>query len=141
MAYNIFLDVNVVVDFFLNSRDGHAEAVKLMDAAEKKIVNIYLSESVINTTAYLTRKSIYFNSFKEAMNEMLLFSKVLPCSNIIIKNAYSIAKNDLEDAVLYQLAMHHQLDYFVTSDVKDFKKIQHPLLPVVTAKKMVELIK
>jgi predicted nucleic acid-binding protein len=141
MAYNIFLDVNIVVDFFLNSREGHAEAVRLIGAAEKEIVNIYLSESVINTTAYLVRKSIHYYSFKEGMNEMLIFGKVLPCSNMIVRNAYRIAKNDLEDAVLYQLAMHHKLDFFVTSDIKDFRKIQHPLLPVVTAEKMLDILK
>ena len=141
MACSIFLDVNIIVDFFLEDRAGHEDAVQIISAAEKRTINICLSESVINTTVYLTRKSVTADIFKQGLNEMLLFGRVLPCNNSIIRQAYSIAKNDLEDAVLYQLAMHHRLDYFVTSDVKDFKKIQHPLLPVVTAKKMVELIK
>ena len=61
-------------------------------------------------------------------------------SNLIVQNAYKNAKNDLEDAVLYQIALEHKMDYFISSDVKDFKKIAKNSLPIVSAKKMLGII-
>jgi hypothetical protein len=41
---------------------------------------------------------------------------------------------DFEDGLLYEIALHHQLDYFITSNTKDFKRIQNSMLPVINAK-------
>ncbi len=47
---------------------------------------------------------------------------------------------DFEDALLYQVALHHQMDYFVTSNVKDFRKIQQQVLPVIRARDLNKLL-
>lgn len=140
MAYKIFIDVNILVDAFLDFREGNADAFSIIDMADNHKLKCYLSESVINTTVYLTRKSIKADAIKAGLTEILSFMQVLPCSNETVISAYHNAKSDLEDAVLYQIALENKLDYFVTSDVKDYKKIEHPLLPVVTAKKLLGLI-
>ena len=74
------------------------------------------------------------------INELIDLVAVLPCSNQIIHNAYKRAQNDLEDAVLYQLALEHNLDYFVTTDLKDYKRIASPTLPVITSAELIRLI-
>lgn len=140
MAYSIFLDVNVLVDFFLTDRKNHLDAIEIIRLSEEGTVKSHVSESVINTTGYLVRKSIYFPTYKNAIIELLTFVKVLPCSSTIICNAYMNSKNDLEDAVLYQIALEHRLSHFVTSNVKDFKKIVHPSLQVVNTKEILEII-
>ncbi len=140
MAYNLFLDINIIVDAYLAERQGNNDAWTIISAGEVGLFNLFLSESVINTTAYLTSKSIKADMFKRGINEMLSFITVLPCSNETVIKAYHTAKNDLEQAVLYQIALDNKMDYFVTSDLKDYKKIAHPLLPVISAKKMVELL-
>lgn len=140
MAYNIFLDTNIIVDFFVAERKEHKNAVNLIDAAEKNFVKACISESVINTTAYLVGKSLHVSEFRKAMIELNTFIKVLPCSNIIIGNAYKSNANDLEDAVLYQIASEGKADYFITSNKKDFKKIASASLPVVSTKEILELL-
>ena len=140
MAYKIFLDVNVVADFFDELRLEHASAINLFQKIDSGMVFSYFSESVVNTTSYILRKIISPAEFIQLMNEMLSFISILPCNNDTVINAYYNAKNDLEDAVLYQIALENKMDYFVTSDIKDYKKIAHPLLPVVNAKKMAQLI-
>jgi hypothetical protein len=50
---------------------------------------------------------------------------------------YSIqVKNPLyfEGGLLYEIALHDELDYFITSNTKDFKRIQNSMLPVINAK-------
>lgn len=140
MAYSVFLDTNIVVDFFLPDRNGHKYAVAIIEAAEKMVLKACFSESVLNTTTYLIRKSIYAREFKKAMLEFNTFIKVLPCSNKTVEHAYHHAKNDLEDAVLYQIALEGKMDYFITSNMKDLKKLEQSSLPVVTAKELLTII-
>lgn len=140
MAYKIFLDINVVMDYIIPDRSEHLSSTQLFSEIENNNLQAYFSESVINTTAYLVHKDISINDFKILMNDLLSCIKVLPCSNAIVEDAYKNAKNDLEDAVLYQIALNGKMDYFITSNIKDFKKIAHPSLPVVTAKKMIDIL-
>lgn len=140
MAYSIFLDVNVVADFLDNQRPEHDTAVTLFRNIEDKVTHAYCSESVVNTTSYILRKLMPFAEFKNLMIELVNVVNILPCTNDTVINGYHIAKNDLEDAVLYQIALENKMDYFVTSDIKDYKKIAHPLLPVINSKQMVVLL-
>lgn len=140
MGYNIFLDTNILVDFFAPERKEHNNCVQLFQAAHNFAVTIFLSESVINTTAYLVSKGINIQIFKRAIIELTAFAKILPCTNAIIRDAYKNAANDLEDAVLYQIALEGKMDYFVTSNIRDFKKLEQHVLPVVTSKKMVDIL-
>lgn len=140
MAHKIFLDINILVDFLDRDREEHTSAKQLFEAIENKKIKAYFSESVINTTAYVIRKKIKVDIFKQLMFDLLLLVKVLPCTNVIVKEAYFNAKNDLEDAVLYRIALNHQLDYFITSDQKDFKKLAHQSLPVYSARSFLSLI-
>lgn len=141
MGYSIFLDINIIADFLDEERMENANAIELFRKIQDGAVLAYFSESVVNTTAYVVRKIISPREFKELMTEMLSVIIYLSSSANTIISAYHNAKNDLEDAVLYQIALENKMDYFVTSDIKDYKKIEHPLLPVVTAKKILSIIK
>lgn len=140
MAYKIFLDINIMADFLDTGRKEHIAAKELFLAIEKRKVKAYFSESVVNTTGYLLRKIIEIDAFKVLIADLLALIIVLPCSNTIVKNAYLNAKNDLEDAVLYQIALSGKLDYFITNDNKDFQKLANQALPILSAGKFLELI-
>ena len=66
--------------------------------------------------------------------------KILPCTNLQVMIALQEQPPDFEDALLYQIALHHQMDYFVTSNIKDFKKIQQASLPVIRAKELNKIL-
>lgn len=140
MGCKIFLDINIIADFCDPDRLGYDSAVALFTKMYEGYAESYVSESVINTASYILRKTVPISSFIELVSGILSSATVLPCSNDTIISAYHNAKNDLEDAVLYQIALENKMDYFVTSDVKDYKKIEHPLLPVVTAKQVLKII-
>ncbi|RYX82496.1 PIN domain-containing protein [bacterium] len=140
MAYKIFLDINIMADFLDTDRKEHVAATILFSSIEKQKVKAYFSESVINTTGYILRKIIEIDIFKVLVADLLTIIKVLPCTNEIVKTAYSNAKNDLEDAVLYQIAHHGNLDFFITNDNKDFQKLANPSIPVLSAEQFLKLI-
>ncbi|MGI4805443.1 MAG: type II toxin-antitoxin system VapC family toxin [Janthinobacterium lividum] len=140
MAFKVFLDINIMIDLLDANRPEHLPAKQLFEAIERKKVKAHFSESVINTTAYIIRKSIKIADFKDFVIDLLMLIKVLPCTNTVVKEAYTNAKNDLEDAVLYQIALEHKIDYFLTNNNKDFQKLANEDLPVVSAKQLLELI-
>lgn len=133
MAYKVFLDTNIIVDFLQPVRPFHEDAQALFLLLSKNVFAAYISESVITTTPYLIRKDYpvdEINSILKNLNQKL---KILTCTNMHVLAALQNHPPDFEDALLYQVALHHQMDYFVTSNAKDFKKIQQPALPVVKA--------
>jgi len=140
MVNKIFLDINILIDFLDATRKEHIAAKELFEAIENKKVEAFFSESVINTTYYLIRKSVSPATLKSLMQWLLAIIKVIPCTNEIVAEAYRNAQNDFEDAVLYQLALHNHLDYFVTSDEKDYKRIEKAATKVVSAKQLIKLI-
>lgn len=140
MGFKIFLDTNIIIDFFDARRSEHETAVQLFDCAEKNIVAAKTSETALNTTVYILRKEFRTDAMKAMLNDLLSFLDILPCSNALYRRALLLNANDLEDAVLYQLALESRLDYFVTSNKKDFKNMVSPLLPVVSAKEMMKLL-
>lgn len=140
MATEIFLDTNIILDYFDGNRSGHHDVRKIISSILEQEILGCISESVINTSVYLLRKSYSHSVLKDYISELVSMLTVLPCSNSTIKQAYLLDTNDLEDAVLYQLAFENNLDYFITSDKKDFKKLSSVLLPVVTGKELLDLI-
>ena len=140
MANKIFLDINIMVDFIDSSRQEHQAAKDLFNQIEQQNIQAYFSESVINTSGYLVRKVVPLPVFNKLILRLLELIKILPCSNIIVEQAYKNGKGDLEDAVLYQIALSNRLDYFITNDKKDFNKIAHPSLKVVSASEALALL-
>lgn len=140
MAYKVFLDINILVDFFDGSRQNHEPAKQLMQNIENETVLGFVSESVINTTVYIIQKGFSPKDLRKTMNELVGMLVVLPCTNKTIQAAYTLPTNDLEDAVLCQLALEHKLDYFITFDKAAYKKLTSSLLPVITAKEFLKIV-
>jgi predicted nucleic acid-binding protein len=140
MAYKIFLDINIIADFFDTDRTEYSSAKNLFEEMERGHIHGFFSESVVNTSCYILRKIVSQSQFKDLMTDLISFIKVLPCSTIIIEEAYKNAKNDLEDAVLYQIALSGKMDYFITHDRKHLKKIEQRSLPIISSKEMIEIL-
>lgn len=65
------------------------------------------------------------------LNKKITF---LPCFPSLPDKSLLSDPPDFEDALLYEIALQHQLDYFITSNIKDFKSFQNAMLPVMNAK-------
>ncbi len=140
MGSKIFLDTNILIDYFDKTRGNHFSAREIIMRIEKNSIKGFISESVINTTVYLIKKGYTIIELRKNMDELISMFTVLPCSNTTIHKAYRLPTNDLEDAVLYQLALENKLDYFITEDKKGFKKLSSPLLPVLNGIELLKLI-
>jgi predicted nucleic acid-binding protein len=139
-VFKAFLDINILVDFCDRNRSEHLQAVQLFQHAESGNIDCFISESVLNTTAYIATKIIGKTMTAQFLKDLLEYCLLLPNSNAIYLSGIQNAKNDIEDAVLYQLALNNQMDYFLTNDIKDLHKIEVPSLPVLQAKDLMKLL-
>lgn len=138
MANKVFVDTNILIDLFDSSRQHHLSAIQLFDALEHNVVRGFVTESVLNTTAYLLRKEFSTTRIKEIFNHLLLFVNLVPVTNKIYQNALLVVANDIEDAVLYTAALEAKIHFFVTSNTKDFKKIEQKQLPIISSHEFIK---
>lgn len=134
MAHKVFLDINILIDLLDNKRSNHSDAVNLINRAESNDCYAFVTESVLNTTAYLIRKDYSPAKVRQLFNHLLAFTELIPVTTLIYTAGLQRTVNDVEDAILYAAALHASLNFFITDDIKDFKKLEIPALPVITAK-------
>lgn len=141
MVYKVFLDINILVDFFVQSRLNHKHAVEIFSLAERKLLKGFTSESVISTTAWILRKDYPTKQLRNIFAEMLDLFTLLPCNERICKEALNSNIPDIEDSVLYHVALDHKMDYFITNDKTDFKNVNQKILSVITSPQFISLLK
>lgn len=140
MVCKIFLDINVFVDFFDPNRPDNAIATKLFSFIENKEAIAFTSESVVCTTLYLVSKQYDSAAIKTLTKEILKNFEILPCSNFLFLQSLSLDFDDIEDAVIYNLALQSHIDYFITNDKQALKKLSTKKLPVVTTKDFLKIM-
>lgn len=129
MAYKIFLDTNIYLDLLMH-REFELEAVhEIVKLAEKGIIDLYISESIITNIFYILRKEKGIDVLS-ALRELLKVVNVIPFSKDILYHSLEKYK-DTEDGILYFIAVKAKMNYFLTRNVKDFSFV-FPSLPVMT---------
>jgi predicted nucleic acid-binding protein len=137
MAVKIFTDTNILLDLFDANRPHAAASQLLWEQVEKENTEAFVSESVLTTIDYILRKSLSKQRRMAAYSHLLDFATILPAAENIFRKAIQSNHSDLEDAVLYQLAIEHELDYFITNDKAALKKLAKAEVPIISAKEYV----
>jgi predicted nucleic acid-binding protein len=133
MAIKVFTDTNIILDLFDHQRP-HAQASKqLWKMVEDEKVMACISESVLTTIDYILRKSLSKTKRMAVYNDLMAYVDILPCTDAVCRKAIQQNFPDLEDAVLYQLALENEVDYFITNDNTALKKLALQQIPVITA--------
>ena len=129
MAYRIFLDTNIIIDLLMERMNELDSINEIFILAGKEKIDLYVSESVIATTFYILRREKRIDPLS-AFREMCKTVHAIPFSKDILY--YPIEKfKDIEDGLLYFLAVKNKMDYFITRNVKDFSFL-FPSLPVIS---------
>jgi predicted nucleic acid-binding protein len=118
MVTKIFLDTNIILDLLDNQRQCHKDAVLLFELIDNGEVMAFFSESVVTTIDYILHKLLSKGFRAEFFEEISRKIQILPCSNMILDRALSLDFEDLEDVILFQLALENKIDFFITNDKK-----------------------
>jgi len=140
MATKIFLDTNIILDLLDQERPFAKESEILFGLIDNGTIQAYFSESVITTTDYVLTKK--FTGIQRAgiVTDLLRLLTIIACTNSIVQNALLKNETDLEDAILYELALTEKLDYFISNDKQALKKLSTKKLPVVSTKDFLKII-
>ncbi len=115
---NIFLDINVVVDFIESSRGRHQKAVELIQYLTINDYVIHISEDMLTTIYYTAKNKKGALSFlKNIVDDW----RVLSFGQTIVKKAINLSLKhelDLDDVLQCLCAREHGCAVFITSDNK-----------------------
>ncbi len=118
----ILIDLNVLLDF-LNKRNDHFEAAKIVDLCIKKKINGYICAPEVTTVAYfLTKEEKYNNQLKSIINRILDIFLTISITETILREALDSRIKDYEDAVIESSCLRNEIEYIVSRNLKDFKK-------------------
>jgi len=129
MAFRVFLDAGVLLDFTLK-REGYAAARQLMAWVVNGRIQAYVTTTVVQETARRLKDAYGAERAKELLLALLAEVQVIDTSHTIAVSAV-LSTYNMEDALSYYTALHHKLDYFITGN-KNLPIVYTPVLPVCT---------
>ena len=135
---SIFLDTNVLIDFFADRKPFSIDAARLFDYSLKKKINIYISAVSYNNIYYIVQQSLSHAETIKMLTEISEWTNVIDLTKDIINKSLTSDFKDFEDAIQYNCAKSiNKIDLIVTRDTKDYKVSS---LPILTPKEAVALI-
>jgi len=135
---NIFLDTNVLIDFFANRKPFSIEAARLFNYSFIKKIKIYISAVSYNNMYYIIRQSCSHSETIKMLTELNEWTDIVDVTKEVINKSLKSDFKDFEDVIQYNCAKSlNKIDFFVTRNSKDFKTSS---LPILTPKEAVTLI-
>lgn len=138
MAFKVFLDANILLDFTLK-REQYEQSRQIIELAVDGSIQAFITPSIVHILGYWLTKAYGNAKAKELLLTLMADITVIDLPNEIVLNALHSKINDIEDALQYYTALHHRLDYFISRD-KQLQKQSIPLLPVCTPRELLKEI-
>ena len=130
MRKTVFLDTNVILDFFLDKEPFADPAATILGMAVDKNIRAYVSPLTFSNCYYILRK---FATHDKVIRKLSLLLSIISISKMtretVIKALDSKFK-DFEDALQYYSAEDYEsVDVIITRNPKDYK---HSNLAIMT---------
>ncbi len=138
MAFKVFLDANILLDFTLK-REEYEQSRQIIELAVDGSIQAFITPSIVHILGYWLTKAYGNAKAKELLLTLMADMTVIDLPHEIVLNALHSKINDIEDALQYYTALHHRLDYFISRD-KQLQKQSIPLLPVCTPRELLKEI-
>lgn len=130
----VFLDTNILVDYFDSSRSEHITAYVLFSKSGEDY-SIHCSlKSVMDLYYILGEKK----KAKKSVQHLNTVCQIIPATENSLNSALELGNwKDLEDAFQYSIATENQMDFIVTHDRKGFKNAK---IPIKSARQVLEML-
>ncbi len=117
----VFLDTNIIIDFYDKRREFYYPAAILFDLALKGRIKIFVSSITFVNAFFLLRKSYSRDDLYKSMKHLAALCDITEVDKSIIQKCLNEERKDFEDSVQYESALLHNVDIIITRNVKDFK--------------------
>jgi predicted nucleic acid-binding protein len=138
MEYKLFVDSDVVIDFFTD-REPHANpSSELFELNEQGNVSLYLSAVSINNIYYIVRRFLGHKKTLEVIETLIEMTEIVGTTKKEIIQALKNDFTDFEDSVQYSSALTiKDLDVIITRNIKDYRNSS---IAVMTPSNFLKLI-
>lgn len=130
MAFRVFLDANVLLDFTLK-RPAYESARKLVEWAIEGRIEAFVTAAVIQEMGRRLKQTYGAAQANELLLALLAEVSVIEAGHAVAVSALHSRMSEMDEALSYYTALHYKLDYFITHD-KDLPRAAIPELPVCT---------
>lgn len=119
---NVFIDTNILIDFFEGRKPFVTEATAIFSLAFNKEITIYCSALSYSNIFYLLAKSQGKIKAKQALKDMRQLVHTVTVDTTIIDRALENEQPDFEDNIQLECALLvKNIQSLITRNSKDFK--------------------
>ena len=137
MVSKIFIDSDVVIDFFTDRKPHVNPASELFDLNERGKIKIYLSAVSINNIYYIVRRYLGHRKTLKVIEELTLMTEIVGTTKKEIIQALRNNFKDFEDSVQYASALTiNGIDVIITRNIKDYKNSEIAVMTPLNYLKM-----
>lgn len=139
MAYKLFVDSDVVIDFFTDREPYANPASELFELNEQRNVKLYLSAVSINNIYYIVRKFLGHKKTLEVVETLTEMTEIVGTTKKEIIRALKNDFTDYEDSIQYSSALTiKDLDVIITRNIKDYRSSSIAVMTPLNFLKMKE---
>lgn len=120
------LDLNVVLDFLQRREPWYPAAAGLFKAERQERLDLYVSADSVSTLFYMVRKALTPAKAATVLEILLNRLRVAGVTEAVIRRAFRLGLDDLEDAIQAAAALEAGLGVLVTGDAPDYKGLESP---------------
>ena len=122
MEYKLFVDSDVVIDFFTDREPHVNPASEIFELNEQGNVKVYLSAVSINNIYYIVRRFLGHKKTIAVVETLTEMTEIVGTTKKEIIEALKSNFSDYEDSVQYSSALTiNGLDAIITRNIKDYK--------------------
>ena len=125
----IFLDTNVILDFFLEREPFYYDALKLWAACEEGAVDGYVSALTITNVHYIAQRIKNPTTAMIAVRGILDVFNVVPLDKELLRRAADLHDRDYEDDIQLQSAVKAGCSHLFTRDPTHFHSKAIAIVP------------
>lgn len=139
MVYKLFIDSDVIIDFFTDREPFANPASELFELNEKGNVVLYLSAVSINNMYYIVRKFLGHKKTLEVVETLTEMTEIIGTTKKEVIQALRNDFKDFEDSIQYSSALTiKDLDAIITRNLKDYKNSKIAVMTPLNFLKMRE---
>lgn len=124
----VFIDTNVLLDFYCQREDFYQNAADIFDLACKGVIEIWVSPISFVNFFYITRKEYTIEQRYEILRGLMQICHIASTNQQVLAEALAEIVPDFEDMVQYFSARQVSADCIITRNVKDFASVAIPVL-------------
>lgn len=139
MGYKIFVDSDVVIDFFTDREPHVNPASELFELNEQAILKIYISAVSLNNIYYIVRRFLGHQKTIEVVELLTEMTEIIDTTKQEILQALKNDFSDFEDSIQYSSALTiENLNAIITRNTKDYRKSSIAVMTPLNFLKMIE---